>query len=1601
MRKLMLLLIAVLLCSFTYAVEINQTVLWDADFDEDSARTGAETNIVTDYIDGSGEMMFLACDLSSIPSGSTINSAHLEFYSTASTSEAIDIWKYDDNSVNGSQVDDICPGAYCSDLNNNLNTKALTWTGGGVDDVWNKVGANESGIASIIQTSINAGDQNVTFAFNSTDTGGADYISARSLEFGSLEPRCFIDYTEGSDHNVQYKFTQDLDPIALDTSGSGNNGTITGASWTSDGKVGPGMSFDGNGDKISTSPITEISNIITISLWAKISKYVANTRLISNANPAPPYQGFEIRTAGNKFGFWGGGSSWLNAVSTINLNEWYYITTTCDNNTKNTSIYINGIYEASLLQDCKLYYSDDINIGARANEDYYFNGTIDEVNIWSRVLNETEILDLYGEGKDKFYVDPENVGGSCSDSYSRGENSESNPWCSLQTALDNLAEGDTIFLRDGNHSQVGDPAGSSQVGGFELTDPHTWTEGFTITSYPGETATLTSHIDACGLGTWTLSSGIWTVAYGGYNEYMRYYLRNTTTGQKWEMLAYDNDAGDMDSWIDMADPSNPYGCFADDTTDDYIECRLPSWANPNTCGEVYVSNSTAVLFFDNQDGAERIIANVTIESGRSGIYTTDGANLTINNVEIFGGEFGIRQARFDGLKVMYSHLLQDYYDDSSMAWDDHRKGETAESSSIFTDDDPTNTNITHNRIQGWFNGILAYNNDGDCGFSGLDVGYNNFTEIYDDVGEGEGDGCPSRWHHNLINDSFVGFSFHPYDDPTHSTIVDHNIYYNPKYNYFYKGGASYYGEAVKMASTSDYTLGVNFSHNDFLGGNGIKANTGQTHTQYNNNWVDNIFYSDIAGTYLITKSGLESDGVFYDNNLYYSITNYFRYYGSDSISTTYNSLASAIASWRLPSSNLNSIDADPLLGSDFIPPAGSPVCGAGTGGSDIGALPCSTTPPQVTVTITSPANNSVTAEEYPVIEWETNRESNCTLLRYIEGESPFGLFLLNYYYNVPANTTRTYIVNIPSMQVVVPDMTFFNIKVKCTHQYTQTDQKILNIYVDTAEPVPSINYPVSSTNIKKTSGEQWIELDASCYDQTLEDASISITNSSGSWYWSDNQTGLSATNTTSYTWTDNVSMSSWPVGKYTVNVSCLDGGSDLTSTWTSYDFQTNITVYLNDSNTGALLSNFSLFTDDYNATANGTSAILWVDANASVYITGNMTDYVVVPQNVSVDYSNLTITMTGLIAGTLLQFYDEQSGEPLIGEWIEMELVGAIGANYSTNTSSQLINALDEGLYFAIYGNDDYYKRSFPVVINDTGVKAVKLYCLETNESGLVSFYIKDVEDQFIENISIMFMRLVQGTWRTVIHRYTDFAGSTQVNLDPFARYYMVITDPSGAYQTKSAYVEPVFSSYTVFLDESTKTNYTTVWDSVNYNIGIKNGTLDKKSTNFTLTVVSGISNIDYFGLSSWINGTFYSQNISGSPSGGIAYIDLPLNEVVNQNANVSYFIKTTNPHLIVTELTYSILNYATMTGNHSLIPNMALLRGEVSERSRIIIGELIAVLMAILGQILIPWKKYGPLAGIPILAILGAPMIGWIPLWLVAFQSILMVGIVTVWGDY
>ena len=197
----------------------------------------------------------------------------------------------------------------------------------------------------------------------------------------------------GTVDNVSVKEIQ-----TVDTTPNSNHGTVYGATNTTDrkGQSNMAMSFDGTDDYIDTNYTAALSSAdFSVSAWIK--QGAGQSYAVSQAHTAPSY-------SSDWFFPFGGGNSifWMRAVglgsasSLIEDNQWHHLVMVWDVSEEKYTGYVDG---ASLGQSAAVTSYGGINsvkIGVRGDgTTSFYNGSIDDVRIYDRVITQDEVTSLY------------------------------------------------------------------------------------------------------------------------------------------------------------------------------------------------------------------------------------------------------------------------------------------------------------------------------------------------------------------------------------------------------------------------------------------------------------------------------------------------------------------------------------------------------------------------------------------------------------------------------------------------------------------------------------------------------------------------------------------------------------------------------------------------------------------------------------------------------------------------------------------------------------------------------------------------------------------------------------------------------------------------------------------------------------------------------------------------------------------------------------------------------------------------------------------------------------------------------------------------------
>ena len=197
---------------------------------------------------------------------------------------------------------------------------------------------------------------------------------------------------------------------ANDQSGNGYNGTVTGASQTSDrfGNANSAYKFNGNSDFIDVADNTalRLSNTdFTISVWINETSRASTQEAIISKRTGVGGNGYILNIEGSvqaipgltNFHVSGGLDPRAYSNSIVPLNVWKHITLIYQLSSQIFKTYIDGVLDSSTpgISSPNAMTNVVMKIGTdAAGNPYFFHGKIDDIGIWSRALTECEIASL-------------------------------------------------------------------------------------------------------------------------------------------------------------------------------------------------------------------------------------------------------------------------------------------------------------------------------------------------------------------------------------------------------------------------------------------------------------------------------------------------------------------------------------------------------------------------------------------------------------------------------------------------------------------------------------------------------------------------------------------------------------------------------------------------------------------------------------------------------------------------------------------------------------------------------------------------------------------------------------------------------------------------------------------------------------------------------------------------------------------------------------------------------------------------------------------------------------------------------------------------------
>ena len=191
-----------------------------------------------------------------------------------------------------------------------------------------------------------------------------------------------------------YGFNEGSGTLLTDLSGNANNGTISGATWTTSGKYGNALSFNGTNALVTVNNAAslQLTSAMTLEAWVYPTTVSSAWRdVIYKGNDNYYLEGTSSNSSRPAAGaILGGVYGEVYGTAALTANTWAHLAVAYDGTTMR--LYVNGVQVASHAQTGAIATSTNpLQIGGDSLYGQYFAGRIDEARIYNRALSVAEI----------------------------------------------------------------------------------------------------------------------------------------------------------------------------------------------------------------------------------------------------------------------------------------------------------------------------------------------------------------------------------------------------------------------------------------------------------------------------------------------------------------------------------------------------------------------------------------------------------------------------------------------------------------------------------------------------------------------------------------------------------------------------------------------------------------------------------------------------------------------------------------------------------------------------------------------------------------------------------------------------------------------------------------------------------------------------------------------------------------------------------------------------------------------------------------------------------------------------------------------------------
>ena len=234
-----------------------------------------------------------------------------------------------------------------------------------------------------------------SYSFSSWSDGGAQTHVITAPATPTTYTATFASAPAPSSLVAAYSFDAGSGATLADLSGRGHNGTIAGAIWSTAGRNGGALSFDGVNDMVTVadSAALDLTNAMTLEAWVRPS--TTNRWRTVALKERPGHLVYSLYSNNNgqraSTNVWlGSAEVEVRSAASLPANTWTHLAATYDGAV--VRLYVNGALSGSTPATASMPVSTGaFRIGGNTVWDEFFGGLIDDLRLYDRALSAGEV----------------------------------------------------------------------------------------------------------------------------------------------------------------------------------------------------------------------------------------------------------------------------------------------------------------------------------------------------------------------------------------------------------------------------------------------------------------------------------------------------------------------------------------------------------------------------------------------------------------------------------------------------------------------------------------------------------------------------------------------------------------------------------------------------------------------------------------------------------------------------------------------------------------------------------------------------------------------------------------------------------------------------------------------------------------------------------------------------------------------------------------------------------------------------------------------------------------------------------------------------------